>query len=70
MSAGIIIRICLEVAAVLLLVVGYLHEEQLIAFEDRMLEKLYAAENAILLRAADMPQSAARKKITLQRRTN
>lgn len=39
MSAGIIIRICLEVAAVLLLVVGYLHEEQLIAFEDRMLEK-------------------------------
>lgn len=42
MTAGFIIRVILEVAAVLALAYGFMHEDKVIAFEDRMLAKFRA----------------------------
>lgn len=40
MTAGFIIRVVLEVVAVLALAYGFIHEDKVIAFEDRMLNKI------------------------------
>lgn len=42
MTAGFIIRVILEVVAVLALAYGFIHEDKVVAFEDRMLEKIRA----------------------------
>lgn len=42
MTAGFIIRVILEVVAVLALAYGFMHEDKVVAFEDRMLEKFRA----------------------------
>lgn len=43
MTAGAIIKILLEAAAVILLIVGFINEEKVIAFEHKLVEMITAS---------------------------
>lgn len=64
MTAGFIIRVILEVVAVLALAIGFMHEDKVVAFEDRVLEKIRARRARKNVASAGKESAASSSRIS------